>query len=70
MTTATIRLPAPDRTRTAVADTASLLKTIRSWRSRARQRAHLLNLSVEQLDDIGVDPEAARAEAAKPFWRA
>lgn len=68
MTTATIRLPAPGRS--ATADTGSLVELIQLWRSRARQRRQLSQLSPAQLDDIGIDPAAAWAEAAKPFWRA
>ena len=46
------------------------LRAIRCWHARARQRRHLAELSPRLLDDLGLTPEAARAEAAKPFWRA
>lgn len=35
---------------------------------RRRQRRDLLELTDEQLRDIGVTPEEARREAARPFW--
>ena len=43
---------------------------IQQWRSRARQRLHLSELTTEQLRDIGISPEAAAAEVAKRFWQA
>lgn len=33
-----------------------------------RQRRALANLTAEQLADIGVSPQAASAEAARPMW--
>jgi uncharacterized protein YjiS (DUF1127 family) len=39
------------------------------WIQRARQRRRLAELDAVQLRDIGVEPEAARREAAKPFWQ-
>lgn len=38
------------------------------WIAVARQRARLAALSEDALADLGIDPEAARAEAARPFW--
>lgn len=35
---------------------------------RRRQRRDLLDLTDEQLRDIGVTPAQARHEAARPFW--
>lgn len=35
---------------------------------RGRQRRDLLELTDEQLRDIGVTAEEARREAARPFW--
>ena len=49
---------------------AGIWQVIPVWRSRARQRRHLANLSPEQLLDVGITSEAARTEIAKPFWRA
>ncbi len=37
---------------------------------RRRTRRDLRALDVHLLRDIGLDPAQARAEAAKPFWRA
>ena len=37
---------------------------------RHRQRRALARLDERLLRDIGVKPEQARAESAKPFWRA
>jgi uncharacterized protein YjiS (DUF1127 family) len=40
-------------------------------RRRTRQRlVELLELDRRLLTDVGIDPHQARAEAAKPFWRA
>ena len=33
-----------------------------------RQRATLANLPPDRLDDIGLTPDAARAEANRPVW--
>ncbi|SDI34846.1 DUF1127 domain-containing protein [Pseudomonas panipatensis] len=38
------------------------------WR-RVRTRKQLLELSDEQLRDIGISREQARIEAMRPFWR-
>ncbi|SDI81079.1 protein of unknown function [Pseudomonas delhiensis] len=38
------------------------------WR-RVRTRRQLLELSDEQLRDIGISREQARIEALRPFWR-
>lgn len=39
------------------------------WQGRHRNRLHLDHLDPRLLKDIGLDQEAASAEAAKPFWR-
>jgi uncharacterized protein YjiS (DUF1127 family) len=70
MTTATIKLHFPgyaDSIRTAA---TTIWKVVQHWRSRARQRRRLIELTANQLYDVGITPEGARAEAAKPFWRA
>ena len=36
---------------------------------RRRTRKALLNLTTEQLHDIGLTAEQARQEGVKPFWR-
>ena len=48
---------------------AQLVKLLNTWYQRSRQRQQLAQLSVRQLDDIGLDRATALAEAAKPFWR-
>jgi uncharacterized protein YjiS (DUF1127 family) len=39
------------------------------WLHRARSRRALLRLSERELRDVGLSAEAARREAALPFWR-
>jgi uncharacterized protein YjiS (DUF1127 family) len=46
-----------------------VLRLIAGWMDRARQRRILAELDSRRLFDIGVTPEAAAREAAKPFWR-
>ena len=41
-----------------------------TWEMRRRTRQNLRNLDDHMLADIGLDPQAASAEVAKPFWRA
>ena len=43
--------------------------TLRGWIARVRQRRALAELDARLLDDIGVTPDDARREAAKPPWR-
>lgn len=38
--------------------------------TRRRERQMLGRLDAHLLRDIGLDPDLARLEAAKPFWRA
>lgn len=44
--------------------------TLALWDMRARSRRALAALPAERLDDLGLTRADARAEAAKPFWRA
>ena len=46
------------------------LAALSVWAMRARTRAQLHDVSPERLADLGLDAAQARAEAAKPFWRA
>jgi uncharacterized protein YjiS (DUF1127 family) len=46
------------------------LHTVDAWRTRARTRHALKQLSNSALNDIGVDRSEASHEADKPFWRA
>lgn len=41
-----------------------------AWRELTRQRQALSRLSPEHLRDIGLDGDAALAEADRPFWDA
>lgn len=64
-------LPSQGRTIAAVRDGAALvLRRIAVWHERAHGRAQLRALDSRMLRDIGLDPDAARAEARKPFWMA
>ena len=49
---------------------AAARQTIRAWRDRISSRRALRGLSLEMLEDIGVEPCAAIREANKLFWRA
>ncbi len=40
------------------------------WEARLRERQHLARLEPRILDDMGIPPEDAARESAKPFWRA
>lgn len=47
-----------------------LVDTLLTWQDRAQQRYRLAEMDNRMLKDIGVSHASARAEAAKPFWRA
>ena len=44
--------------------------TVVTWSDRYKTRRPLSTMSYALLEDIGVTPEQAKREAAKPFWRA
>ena len=46
-----------------------VVKLIRLWTAKSAQRRHLATLTLRELEDVGISPEAAAAEAAKAFWR-
>jgi uncharacterized protein YjiS (DUF1127 family) len=46
-----------------------LIGTIAVWIVRRRQRHALAELDEHLLNDVGLSPEQARREAAKPFWK-
>ncbi len=46
-----------------------LLDTLHAWDERAHGRQQLARMDARLLNDIGLTPERAQAEAAKPFWR-
>lgn len=41
---------------------------VQSWIQVMRERRALAGLSSERLADMGIDPDAASAEIARPFW--
>lgn len=43
---------------------------VSKWATRRRTRAALKQLTVWQLDDVGLTPRQARFEASKVFWQA
>ncbi|MEM6636361.1 MAG: DUF1127 domain-containing protein [Pseudomonadota bacterium] len=44
------------------------MATLLQWSELARQRRQLRRLEHNSLEDLGIDPSAAWAEAARPFW--
>lgn len=46
------------------------LDAMRRAAALARQRRQLAQLSADRLTDLGLNPEEARREAARPFWDA
>jgi len=57
-----------DGKRLLVAEVARLVPMVRVWRHRAISRRQLSNLNAVLLEDIGLSPDQARIECAKPFW--
>lgn len=48
---------------------ARLIATVSAVLARRRDRALLARLDSHLLRDIGLDPDVAKAEAAKPCWQ-
>ena len=46
----------------------SVLKTLALWAEAAKERRALKALGYSRLEDLGIDPKAADAEARRPFW--
>ncbi|MEQ8319769.1 MAG: DUF1127 domain-containing protein [Rhodospirillales bacterium] len=46
------------------------LDLMQVWETRLRQRQHLARLNYSLLEDMGMTPEDAARESAKPFWQA
>jgi uncharacterized protein YjiS (DUF1127 family) len=46
-----------------------LIGTIAVWIVRRRQRWALAELDKHLLNDVGLSPQQARRESAKPFWK-
>ena len=53
-----------------IAVTAAFRLTLAIWRSRARSRQALAQMSERELTDIGVSWSQIAEEVSKPFWRA
>ena len=51
-------------------DGLALAGLVRTWSDRTRSRREMAVLDDRQLKDIGLSSLQARAEAAKPFWKA
>ena len=47
----------------------TLFQLPRIWLQRWSWRSELAALDVHQMRDCGLDPDAIRSEANKPFWR-
>ena len=47
----------------------SLIAPLIIWHRRHRTRRQLRGLDRRQLEDVGIDPAARRAEIAKWFWQ-
>lgn len=60
------RHPLPPLSRLLVRTTLVVVE----WDLRRKTRKDLRGLTDAMLKDIGIDPQSAAAEAAKPFWRA
>lgn len=60
----------PDRARRpGFAGLPDLVRRVRHWRTRARNRALMLEFDDRMLRDIGICPAQAAFECRKPFWR-
>ncbi len=46
------------------------LEVLNVWEARLRQRDALKHMDAHLLEDMGLTPEDAAFESAKPFWRA
>jgi uncharacterized protein YjiS (DUF1127 family) len=59
----------PDVRSSRVSFPRTAWRLLARWCRRHRQRADLAELDDHLLADIGVTPQEARSESAKPFWR-
>jgi uncharacterized protein YjiS (DUF1127 family) len=46
-----------------------IVKTVKIWIQRSRQRKQLVRLDKHLLDDIGLTEEQVKNEISKPFWK-
>lgn len=42
--------------------------TVKQWAIVSKERRTLRNMTMTQLDDLGLSADEARREAARPFW--
>ncbi|WP_431299549.1 DUF1127 domain-containing protein [Tabrizicola sp. BL-A-41-H6] len=56
-------------TPTATGLLRAVIDTVVAWSVRRRERAMLARLDSHLLRDIGLDPETAAVECAKPIWQ-
>ncbi len=49
--------------------TERIIKKVKFWANRSRQRKQLAFLDAHILADIGITTEQAKFEIAKPFWK-
>lgn len=48
---------------------AGLGRRLLAWHDRARERRELMELTDDQLRDLGIARAEARRQAGRPFWR-
>jgi uncharacterized protein YjiS (DUF1127 family) len=64
------RIGQPARTAPVGGVLQRITAVVDAWAQRARDRRDLAELDERQRRDMGLDLEAIRREASKPFWRA
>lgn len=64
------RIEQPARTAPVGGVVRRITAVVDAWAQRARDRCDLAELDERQRRDMGLDLEAIRREASKPFWRA
>lgn len=47
----------------------SIIKTVKVWMQRSKQRKQLARLDKHLLDDIGLTEKQVKNEISKPFWK-
>ena len=70
MTTTTIRCAEVFHDDIVMNVFSATIRTLKTWAQRAHQRRQLVQLTVAQLDDMGISTKDAEVEANKPMWRA
>ena len=59
----------PGLTARAATAAGSLVRTLRLWRARTRERRAFTNVDERELRDLGLSRYDVQRELAKPFWR-